>query len=115
MSRVIHVDNSNFFRKIVGVFVSGFDLEFEGFSRGDEALRSFKNGGVSCVITGLELVDMSGEEFIKKIISFSSSQPIIVLSSHSEDDTAMRLKKLGVKAIIQKSSNWKTELAGYLK
>jgi two-component system cell cycle response regulator len=115
MSRIIHVDNSNFFRKLVGKFLSELGHDNESYARGEDALRAVKSDEVSYVITGFELADMSGENLVKRIKSFSSKQPVIVLTSLGRADAIERLEALGVKAIIQKSSDWKTELRKILR
>ena len=87
MGRIIHVDNSEFFRKGMKALLSELALESEGFDRGEDALNAIKAGGVSGVIMGLELSDMSGEEFIKRLTV----------------------------SVIRKTENWKDKIRNILK
>ncbi|MDR0475234.1 MAG: response regulator [Treponema sp.] len=110
MGSIIHVDNSRFFRKQMKAFLNDIGFESEGFDRCNDALNAIGVGGVSYVITGLELADMSGEEFIEKIIAIANHIPVIVVSSTEKKERADRLKTMGVEAVIGKSGNWKGEL-----
>jgi two-component system cell cycle response regulator len=114
MAKIIHVDNSEFFRKLMKTFLSELGLESESFDRGNDALNAVSTGEVSFVITGLALADMSGEELIKRIVASPRPVPVIAVTSNDESSQAKRLSALGVKANILKSGNWKDELRNIL-
>jgi two-component system cell cycle response regulator len=116
MSRVLHVDNSEFFRKGMKSLLGELAIETEGFDRGEDAIKAIKAGGVSGVIMGLELADMSGEEFIKRLtVSVEPLLPVIVVTSDEEDTRVKRLDALGVGAVIRKTDNWKDKIRNILK
>ena len=110
---VIHADNSGFFRKVMKVFLGELGLESKGYERGEDVLDAVEAHKVSCVITGLELLDMSGEELIRKLLFSSHSMTIIAVTSSANEDRVQRLSELGVKATIQKGGNWKEKLREY--
>jgi len=110
---VIHVDNSGFFRKVMKVFLSELGVNSENFERGEDVLNAVGNYKVSCVITGLELSDMSGEELIKQLLFSGHSMTIIAVTGSEDDVRSQRLADLGVKATIQKGGNWKEKLREY--
>ena len=111
--QVIHVDNSRFFRKVMQAFLSELGVHSENFERGEDVLDAIGTRKVSCLITGLELVDMSGEELIRQVL-FSGHSMTIIAVTGSEDDKRMKdLENLGVKATIQKGGNWKEKLREY--
>jgi len=112
MRRIVHVDNSRFFRKLMKVFLSEIGLISEGFDLGEDALNAVMSGDVSCVITGLELPDMSGEKFISRLIAVApSAMTIIAVTSSADDEKRVKtLEAMGVKATIQKSGDWKEKL-----
>jgi DNA-binding NtrC family response regulator len=114
MSKVVHADNSEFFRKLMKSFLSELGLESESFDRGEDVINAVNTDEVSFVITGLALADMSGEELIKRIIASSRPVPVITVTSNDEMIQAKRLSALGVKANILKSGNWKGELRNIL-
>ncbi|MDR2575666.1 MAG: response regulator [Treponema sp.] len=110
MKHIIHVDNSEFFRKQVKTFLSETGHFSESYSRGEDAMEAVKSGNVNCVIMGLHLSDMSGEELIKQLIAYPKHVVKIVITGSHNEKLLKRLEALGVKTIIQKSSDWKSEL-----
>jgi len=110
MKHIIHADNSEFFRKLMKSFLSEKGLECESFEKGEDAVGAVADGRATFVITGLSLADMSGEEFLKRLMTLPQKTPIIVVTSSDEAVKHKRLEALGVKAIILKSDDWKKEL-----
>jgi len=110
MKHVIHVDNSEFFRKLMKTFMAEKGLELESFEKGEDAVSAVAGGRAAFVITGLSLADMSGEEFLKRLMTLPQKTPIVVVTSSDETVKHKRLEALGVKAIILKSDDWKAEL-----
>jgi DNA-binding response OmpR family regulator len=110
---VIHIDNSRFFRKVMEVFLAGLGITYEGFEMGEDALDVIGARKVSCVITGMVLGDMSGEELIRQLIFSGHSMTIIAVTSSDDEERIKRLEELGVKATIQKGGNWKEKLREY--
>jgi DNA-binding response OmpR family regulator len=96
-------------------FLTELACECEGFGRGEDAMNAIKAGGVFGVIMGLELEDMSGEEFIKRLTVFSDSIPVMVVTADDEDSRFKRLDALGVSAVIRKTDNWKEKIRNILK
>jgi FixJ family two-component response regulator len=113
MNRVIHVDNSSFFRKVMRAFIMGLGLEYEGYERGEDAITAVSNARASCVITGLELPDMTGEKLIEWLIFSGLPMTIIAVTASDNDERIKGLEALGVKATIQKTGNWKERLREY--
>jgi DNA-binding response OmpR family regulator len=112
MRHIVHVDNSKFFRKLMKIFLSELGLVCDGYDLGEDALTAVMTGEVSCVITGLELPDMSGEKLISRIIALApSALTIIVVTSSAHDEQRVKaLEAMGVKATIQKAGDWKEKL-----
>ena len=110
---VIHADNSGFFRKVLKIFLGELGVDSDSFDRGEEVLNEVGTRKVSCVITGLELADMTGEELIKQLIYSGHSMTIIAVTSSGNEERIKKLNELGVKATIQKGGNWKEKLREY--
>jgi len=110
---VIHADNSTFFRKVIKVFLAELGIDSDSFDKGDDVLNEVGNRKVSCVITGLELADMTGEELIRQLIYSGHSMTIIAVTSSLNEDRIASLEQMGVKATIQKGGNWKEKLREY--
>jgi len=110
---VIHADNSGFFRKVIKVFLDELGIDSMGFEKGDDVLNEMGNRKVSCVITGLELADMTGEELIRQLQYSGHLMTIIAVTSSGNEDRIKILDEMGVKATIQKGGNWKEKLREY--
>jgi DNA-binding response OmpR family regulator len=92
------------------IFLEELGYESEDYERGGDAIYALQNKKVACVITGLELIDMSGEELIKRLKIYSQPMSIIAVTSTTETDRIKHLREMGVMAIVQKTGNWKEEL-----
>lgn len=110
MRHIIHVDNSEFFRRLMRAYLTEKGLECESFERGEDAVDAVKDGRASFVITGMELADMSGEELVKRLIVMPRKTPVIVVTSSEDAADSKPLKALGVREVILKSGEWKEEL-----
>jgi FixJ family two-component response regulator len=111
--QVIHVDNSRFFRKVMQVFLAELGVSSESFDNGEDVLDAVGTRKISCVITGLELPDMSGEDLIRQLLFSGHSMTIIAVTGTDDDVRTQYLADLGVKATIQKGGNWKEKLREY--
>ncbi|MDR3343402.1 MAG: response regulator [Treponema sp.] len=111
--KVIHIDNSSFFRKLMWIFLDNEGFEVESFDNWEDAAIAVNGGSADMVITGLALADVSGEIYIKKMVD-SYAGPIIVISSSINQETEHTLLALGVKAALGKSEGWKEALRPYL-
>jgi FixJ family two-component response regulator len=110
---VIHIDNSRFFRKVMESFLTSMGVTYEGFDLGEDALDVIGVRKVGCVITGLVLADMSGEELIKQLLFSGHSMTISAVTGSEDEACIKRLEQMGVKATIQKGGNWKEKLREY--
>ena len=113
MKKIIHVDNSDFFRKQMKTFLESEGFAVEGFDNAQEANFSIGAGSGDMVITGLTFADIEGEEFVGKIVE-SFSGPVIVVSSSVDSNLEARLLALGAKAAINKSGPWKDVIKSHL-
>ncbi|MDR2493616.1 MAG: response regulator [Spirochaetaceae bacterium] len=110
MKKIIHLDNSDFFRKIVKTFLSEQGFLVESFRHGSDALNALNEGDVGLVVTGLSFSDMEGSDFIQRAVGFPHNIPIIALTSTQDTDTEQALYKMGIKAFVLKSGTWQEQL-----
>ncbi|MDR2479819.1 MAG: response regulator [Treponema sp.] len=115
MGYIVHVDNSEFFRKLMKTFLTELGFECNSLERGEDAVQAVNSGEASLVITGLELAGMHGEELIKQLVTASRQVPVIAVTSNGDAALAARLAALGARAVILKSGDWKGELRKHLK
>jgi len=109
LKKVIHVDNSEIFRKLVKIFLTeqGFFVESYGLAK--QALEAIGDD-TGIIISGLVFPDMSGEDFIKNAIGDTHKIPIIALTSTTDPQKQQMLIDIGVKKRIEKSGTWQDEL-----
>ena len=110
MKKIIHVDNSEFFRKLVKTYLAEQGLLMESYSHGATALEVIEGGDVGLIVTGLVLSDMDGMAFIKKAIAPPHNIPIVALTSSQDSEMEQELHELGIKTCILKSGAWQEEL-----
>ena len=109
MKSIIHIDNSEFFRKIMRRFLAAEGFEVESFSNAEDANIAISGGSASMVIAGLAIAGAEGEDFIRKVKE-SYSGPFVILSSSIDPEREEALLALGVKAAISKSGTWQKNL-----
>ena len=110
---VIHADNSVFFRKVIKIFLSELGIDSDSYDSGNDVLDEVGSRKVNCVITGLELADMTGEELIRQLQFSGHLMTIIAVTSSVNEARVKNLEDMGVKATIQKGGNWKEKLREY--
>ena len=110
---VIHVDNSDFFRKQMKGFLEAEGFEVESFDSAQEASFAIGAGTGDIVIMGLTFSDLNGEDFAVKVIE-SFAGPVLVVSSSIDKEKEDHLLELGIKAAINKSGLWKDAIKPHL-
>jgi two-component system cell cycle response regulator len=113
MKTIIHIDNSEFFRKVMKNFLAKEGFEVEGFDDPEDAIMAISGGQASMVISGLALAGMEAEECIRRIRE-NYAGPLVVISSSLDPQTASSLMALGVKAALDKSASWQESLKAEL-
>jgi two-component system cell cycle response regulator len=97
------VERGSFFRKVIKDIAAQSGLiHFEADSA-DAALEILRNESVDLIITGLELADVSGEEFVEQLHRTQfNGVPVMVISSSDSLDDYEKMFKLGVVDFIHK-------------
>ena len=113
MKTIIHVDNSEFFRKLMRGFLEKEGFEVESFDSAQEANFSIGAGSGDMVITALAFSEIEGMEFVQRIME-SFSGPVIVVSSSVNKALEEKLIDLGVQAALSKSGAWQGKLKSHL-
>jgi len=113
MKKIIHVDNSEFFRKLMSSFLQGEGFEVESFGSAQDASLAINGGIVDMVIMGLAFADARGEDFLDRILE-AFTGPIVVISASVDDKKKKDLLLKGVVAAIHKSGPWQQSLKPHL-
>ncbi len=108
--KIIHADNSDFFRKIVKSLLSEEGYVTENTDSGAETIAHVEDGSAEAIIMGMALKDMSSEDLIKKILMFPKKIPVIILTSNDDENEKEKFLRIGFTAYISKSGNWQEEL-----
>ena len=101
------VDDSPAMRAFVKrvVQLSGFDLSacFEA-ANGQEALDLLRSEWVDAILTDINMPNVDGEEFLRRITSneLLRSVPVIVVSTDATENRIARLLALGARGYITK-------------
>ena len=111
--KIIHVDNSEFFRKLVRTYLQAQGFEVESYESAQEASMALSSGFTDMVIMGLAFADVEGEEFFDRVVN-SYAGPVIVISSNVDKAMEEQLLIKGAKGAINKSGPWMQNLEPYL-
>ncbi len=114
MEKVLQLESSNLFRKIVKSIVEPRGYEVIATNISTEALSILESTTINLIITGNELADMSGEDFIRFISNSKFSNiPVIVLTSTDSLELRTRLFSMGIIDYILKKDISTAKLENY--
>ena len=113
MKTIVHIDNSEFFRKLVKNFLSQEGFEAESFANAEDAGMVISGGQAAMVIFGLAFAGMEAEDFIRRTRE-NYAGPLVGISSSLDPKREAALRSLGVKAAINKSGPWQEALKAEL-
>ncbi len=89
---------------ILNRLLSG-QLSFEEAVTGQEALEMVTRRSYNLVMLDINLPDTSGLEILKQLRKMKPSLPIVVLSSHPEEQYAVRALRAGASGYVNKGSS----------
>jgi FixJ family two-component response regulator len=72
------------------------------FSSGHAVLEANIEHQAGCLITELQLPDMSGIELLEKLKMRASILPVVVLTAHADVSSAVKAVRLGAMAVLEK-------------
>lgn len=101
------LDDNNFTRLTLSTFLMVIGYEVDSAEDGLQGLALLRKKQYEVIFTDLEMPNMNGFEFIKRVKSneLYKKIPIIVLSSLSDTNTDTKLKDLGITVKITKPFN----------
>ncbi|MDR2808145.1 MAG: response regulator [Spirochaetaceae bacterium] len=113
--QVIHLDNSEFFRRLMRFFLIKKGVESKSFEEANQALDIIKNDKNVIVIAGTYFAGMSLIDFVKEIRALPYYVPILILTSGTaSEDQHDLIQNIDVDAYIEKTGSWETSTAFYL-
>ena len=95
--KILHVDRSELFRKVIREMVLRSGHAVVSVARSDEAQDALVSGGYDLVVTALELDDGNAENLIRDLLASKAREiPVIVVTSTDSLEQRERFFSLGV-------------------
>jgi len=105
-TRAVIIDDSKPTRRIFGRRLKRLGVEYEEFSRADEALEylSKEIGKFSVIFCDINMPYMDGFEFCDSIqhADWYDRTPVVIVSTHSDASSVIRALKLGADDYVPK-------------
>lgn len=104
-TKIIVAEDSMPMRNLIKGVLSAYKFQVFPAAQGMEALGYLEqHPDVKLILTDKEMPAMSGEELLKEVRKEHNKNQlgVIVLTAHGDDDTAVRMLKLGANDFIQK-------------
>ncbi len=98
------VDNNHEHRDALVELIQGDDVEITTADTGEEAINKLKDNSFNCVVLGLELADMAGAEFIRKVqkeIQLPDLPMVIYTGQELTAKQEMEIKKLTNTVVVK--------------
>jgi len=105
--RVLIVDDSPAMRAFIRRVLEMSGLEVAGCleaSNGEEALRLLEHNWVDAVLTDINMPQMDGEEFMRRLAEHEVLRliPVLVISTDATESRMQRMVALGAKGYVTK-------------
>ncbi len=102
--KIMIIDDSDVFRKVVAVYLKGSDYEIIEASNGEEALKKLSEMKVNLIICDVNMPVMDGLTFLTKVKSDPNNKftPTIMLTTESQEEKKKEGMEKGAKAWLVK-------------
>lgn len=104
---ILLVDDSSVVRHMVrkAIEMSGLDVgRIVEAANGNEALQAMEESWIDVVVADINMPVMTGAEMVEQMVArdFMATTPVIIVSSEKSAKRIEELKRLGVKAYLNK-------------
>ena len=102
MKSILIIDDEESIRKsLEGIFIDeGYGVISEEF--GEEGLKTFSEKLPNAVLLDIWLPDSDGTAILNSMVKINKNIPVIMISGHSDIDTAIKTIKIGAYDFIEK-------------
>lgn len=100
--RVLLVDDEEPVRTLVTRALETADYDVEAFEDGPSAVARLEDGGIDLLITDLKMPGMDGLAVIREARRRDDDLPIIIITGHSTEASAIEAINLGVSGYLTK-------------
>lgn len=102
--KILIIDDSAVFRKIISVHLKNANFDLVEAGDGLEGLKKLEEGPVDLIVSDMNMPNMDGITFIKKVKSDAKHKftPIIMLTTESQPEKKQQGVDAGAKAWLTK-------------
>jgi len=94
-NRIIVIDDDSSIRWVLNKALTGAGLEIDVFETADAALSAIQKEEPAVIVTDIRMPGMDGLELLKRIGDLYSDVPVIIMTAHSDLDSAVAAFKGG--------------------
>lgn len=105
MKSVLIVDDSAEVREMLKDFITMQGYKTETAENGARALEVLQKFKPDIAIVDIEMPEMNGLEFARRVLDSESRFPIIIISAYLEKYSLEYIRSLGIKSILRKPIN----------
>jgi len=105
MSRILVVDDEPELREFVAMSLELNEYETVEAENGKKALEILKSEDFDCIVSDVEMPEMTGPEFLKKFREINKVIPVIMLTGVKALNTVVEVMKLGAQDYLVKPIN----------
>jgi putative two-component system response regulator len=105
MPRILVVDDEPELREFVAMSLELNNFETVEAENGKKALEMLKNEDFDCVVSDVEMPEMTGPEFLKNFREINKIIPVIMLTGVKALNTVVEVMKLGAQDYLVKPIN----------
>jgi len=101
---IMIIDDEDYILNSTHDFLTDYGYHAEMFSDGTKALAMFEKrpDEFDMVITDMTMPGIQGDEIARSILSIRPDIPVILCSGYSEDYSAEKVRKIGIRKFVQK-------------
>jgi excisionase family DNA binding protein len=100
--KVLVVDDEENVRKLLVKALSVADYDVDAASDGPTALDQLRKTDYQLLVTDLRLPGMDGLEIVRQARRSHLDVPVVIITGHSDEDTAIEAANLGVRGYLKK-------------
>ena len=102
--KILFVDDSASMRQVVGLAMKKFGYEVTTAGDGVEGTKKLDEGRYDAIITDLNMPNMNGIEFVKKVKAHANNKfaPVVMLTTESSNEMKEQGKSAGAKVWVTK-------------
>ncbi len=102
---ILIVDDEKSMRDFLKIMLAKEGYEVKSFSRGEAAIKHFKDNQVDLVISDIRMQGMDGVELLKELKALDEDVPVLMITAYASVDTAIDAMKSGAYDYFTKPFN----------